>query len=113
MPDQRYRTLHPGITFVAFSRNLLSDGEPQAVQVTISDFAGGRLFHGQTEVTARKTEINGPGCPPTTWVGKVVATGSDTLTPAEPVWDPGARRGQRASPPERSGSDGTDSSTAE
>lgn len=81
---ERYPNVQPRTEFVRFGPGVLKSGKPQTVRVTISDAAGQGLFQGQVEVTPRKEQVNGPGCAPTTWVGKVVATGTDTLTETIP-----------------------------
>jgi hypothetical protein len=53
---------------------------PVRVSLTIHDSAGRTLFNGSTTVTPQKDQPNGPGCPPKVWVGRVVASGSHTLT---------------------------------
>jgi hypothetical protein len=81
---ERYPNVDLHTEFVPFGPRVLNTGKPQTVRVTISDAAGQGLFHGQTEVTPRKEQVNGPGCAPITWVVKVVATGTHTLTEATP-----------------------------
>jgi hypothetical protein len=56
------------------------DATPVTVRVTITDARGREVFHGRQQVTPHKIQPNGPSCPPTAWVGRLVASGRHTLT---------------------------------
>jgi hypothetical protein len=58
----------------------VKDATPVPVRVTVVDQTGREVFQGHTRVTPHKVQPNGPDCPPTAWVGSVVATGRHTLT---------------------------------
>jgi hypothetical protein len=66
------------LSVIAFGQQVLHDGTPAAVSLTISGPAG-ELFRGETVVTPNGAQPNGPDCPPTAWGGQVVATGQHTL----------------------------------
>jgi len=55
---------------------------PVRVRVTIRGHRGHLVFAGQTTVRPHQVQPNGPSCPPTVWVGRVVASGDHTLTAA-------------------------------
>jgi hypothetical protein len=60
--------------------------DPVRVSLVIHDHTGRLLFRGSTSVTPQKDQPNGPGCPPTVWVGHVVASGTSTMT-SKPLAD--------------------------
>jgi hypothetical protein len=64
---------------VMVGRHQVVDATPVPVHVTVMDQNGREAFRGRTQVAAHRIQPNGPGCPPTAWVGRVVATGRHTL----------------------------------
>ncbi len=68
---------HPLLVMVG--RHQVVDATPVPVRVTVIDQSGREVFRGRTQVAAHRIQPNGPGCPPTAWVGRVVATGRHTI----------------------------------
>ena len=60
---------------------VIPGADPVQVRVRIVTPGGRPLFRGHTRVTPVKVQPNGPDCPPTAWLARVVATGRHTLTP--------------------------------
>jgi hypothetical protein len=74
----------PGSTPIVGSR--IHAADPVRVSLVIHDHSGRLLFSGSTSVTPQKDQPNGAGCPPTVWVGHVVASGTSTMT-SKPLAD--------------------------
>jgi len=66
---------------VVFRGKPIAD-KPLRVRLTITDRAGHSVFDASTTVRPSKEEVNGPGCPPTTWQARVAAQPGGTLRPA-------------------------------
>jgi hypothetical protein len=59
--------------------DLIKDGAPVPVSLTISTPKGNVVYKGRLTAHPVKSQPNGPSCPPTAWSAQVFASGTDQL----------------------------------
>lgn len=75
--------------FVQVADPTLSGAGTVPVSLQLTDRNQVAVFGASGSVTLRRSQPNGPGCPPTVWVARVVASGTDRLDPAPGAGAPG------------------------
>lgn len=66
--------------YILVGSDVVRDGTPVVVGLTITDSRQRTVFKGQTTVTPKKVQPNGQGCGPVAWVGAAAARGDHELT---------------------------------
>lgn len=73
---------HPSVDF---GDDVVNSDAKRLVSLAIADADGNSLFSGTSEVTPAKQQVNGKGCPPTTYGASLRTSGPDTLMIADSV----------------------------